>query len=134
MKSRGAPLASLFLIALTLWPVSGEAWTTALLVIQDRAYRVGVFLVVDALVENASSRRVDWAEVSVEFYNFFDELVRLEHTLVRPPTLGPSQTGSLRVATPFSDTIRKVRYRFTWRQNGEQLQSVVKRDITFRDP
>lgn len=125
---------SLLLVVFGLWPLPGEAWPTPLQVVQERAYRLGVFLVVDALVENPSSRRVDWAEVSVEFYNFFDELVRLEHTLVRPPTLGPSQMGALRVVTPFSDAIRKVRYRFTWRQDGEQFQTVVKRDIRMRDP
>ena len=69
--------------------------TPTLHVFQDRAYRLGVFLVVDALVENTSPRRVEAVEISLEFYNFFDELVSVEHTIVRPVILGPGQTGTL---------------------------------------
>ena len=100
-----------------------KAGESALRVIQDRAYRVGVFLVVDAIVANVAQARVDDAEVSVEFYTFFDELVSLEHTLIRPPTLGPGQKGTLRVVTPYSDAVRKIRYRFTWRRNHAQFQN-----------
>ncbi|MBI4610468.1 MAG: hypothetical protein HY726_15835 [Candidatus Rokubacteria bacterium] len=102
---------------------AGRAGTTALRVVQDRAYRVGVFLVVDALVENISPRRVDGAEVSVEFYTFFDQLVSLEHTVLRPARIEPGQKATLRVATPNSDSVRKIRYRFTWRENAEQFQN-----------
>lgn len=38
--------ASLLVVTLMFWPVPGEAWTPALQVVQDRTYRVGVFLVV----------------------------------------------------------------------------------------
>jgi len=100
-----------------------HAGATAVCIVQDRVYRQGVFLVVDAVVENVSPRRVDWAEVSVEFHNFFDELLSAEHTVLQPPTLGPGQRAVLRVATPFTEAVRKLRYRFTWRQAGEQLQS-----------
>jgi len=30
---------------------------------------------------------------------------------------------------PYSETVRKLEYRFTWRRNGSQLQSLVRRDI-----
>ncbi|MGH7331350.1 MAG: hypothetical protein ACREKS_01120 [Candidatus Rokuibacteriota bacterium] len=52
----------------------------AFAIVQDRVYRAGVFLAVDALVENQSPRNVEGTEVLVEFYNFFDELVRVEPT------------------------------------------------------
>lgn len=124
MKYRGVCYASLLFIVLALCPEPSEAWTTALRIVQDRVYRSGVFLVVDAIVENNSTRRVDWAEVSVEFYNFFDQLVSLEHTVLRPPALEPGQKGTLRVATPYSNTVRKIRYRFTWWQDREQFQNL----------
>lgn len=110
-------------LTLALAPASAEPGQSALRVIQERAYREGVFLVVDALVENVAPVRVDATEVSVEFYTFFDELVSLEHTLVRPPTLGPGQKGTLRVITPYSDAVRKIRYRFTWWQDHAQFQN-----------
>ena len=110
-------------MALALWSATGEACTGTLRVVQDRTYRAGVFLVVDAIAENLSPRRVDWAEVSVEFYNFFDELLSLEYTALQPPTLGPGQKGTFRVVTPFSDDVRKIRYRFTWWQDREQFQN-----------
>lgn len=86
-------------------------------------------MVVDALVKNISPRRVQWVEVSVEFYNFFDELMSVEHTVLRPLTLGPGQIGALRVVTPFSHKARKIAYRFTWQQDSEQFQDVARRDI-----
>lgn len=123
MKSRWVWSASPFIVAVVLWPVWGAAWTTPLRVLQDHVYRLGVFLAVEGIVENVSTRRVDRAEVSVEFYNFFDELVSAEYTVLRPPTLGPGQKGTLRVVTPYSDAVRKIRYRFTWRENHVQFQS-----------
>lgn len=63
--------------------------------VEDRTYRRGALLVVDALMENISPGHVDGTEVSVEFYNFFAELVSLEYTVVRPPTLGPGHKGAL---------------------------------------
>lgn len=47
--------SSLLLVAFGLWPVLAQAGPPTLHVVQDRAYRLGVFLVVDALVENTSS-------------------------------------------------------------------------------
>ncbi len=123
MKGWSVYWASLISVALALRAVPAEAGTTPLQVVQDRAYRRGVFMVVDALVENISSRRVEGVKVSVEFYTFSDELVSLEHTALHPPTLGPGQKGTLRVVTPYSDLVRKIRYRFTWRQHGEQFQN-----------
>ena len=49
--------------------------------------------------------------------------------MVRPVTLGAGQVDMLRVFVPFSDAVRKVEYRFTWRQNGSMLQSSLRRDI-----
>ena len=118
----GPSLVALGLSLVLSGPLA-EAGESALRVVQERAYRVGVFLVVDAIVENVAPARVDDAEVSVEFYTFFDELVSLEHTWIRPHTLGPRQRGSLRVVTPYSDAVRKIRYRFTWRQDHEQFQN-----------
>ncbi len=110
-------------LTLVLPRTSAESGQSAIRVIQDRAYQVGMTLVVEAIVENVTPARVERAEVSVEFYTFLDELVRLEHTRVRPPSLGPGQRRTLRVVTPYSDSVRKIRYRFTWRQNHQQFQS-----------
>ena len=96
---------------------------------QDRVYREGVFLVVDALVENRSGAYLDGIEATVVFLDFFDALLRAEHTVLSPVTLAPGQSASLRVAVPYNDNVRKLEYRFTWRQQGTQLQSSVRRDI-----
>ena len=118
------------LVALTMLdPAPGVAQQPTLVVVQDRVYRADVYLAVDALVQNTSSGRTDAVEVSVEFYNFFDELVTVEHTIVAPASLGPSQVGALRVVTLHSDALRKVQYRFTWRQDGEPQQAVERRHI-----
>ena len=98
-------------------------------ILEDRVYRAGVFLVVDGLVRNVTGGRVDDVEATVEFRDFFGALVRIESTIAAPSTLGPGQVGALRVVTPYSDAVRKLDYRFTWRQNGEQFQTVVRRDI-----
>jgi hypothetical protein len=78
-------------------------------------------------------------EATVELRDFFGALVSAEHTVASPPTLGPGQGGVLRVVTPFREAVRRLHYRFTWRQAGEQIQSVVRRDIwtigsATRDP
>jgi hypothetical protein len=98
-------------------------------VIGDRVYREGVFLVVDALVANRTDGYIEGVEATVVFLDLFDALVRVEHAVLRPVTLGPGQVGSLRIAVPYSDAVRKLEYRFTWRRNGSQLQSLVRRDI-----
>ena len=54
-------------------PLAGEAQKEAaavFTVVQDRVYRSGVFLVIDALVENRSAARAESVEIMVEFYNF----------------------------------------------------------------
>lgn len=117
------PLLLAAVLALALPPASADSGQSALRVIKDRAYRQGVFVVVDAIVENVAPARVDAAEVSVEFYTFFDELVSAEHTVILPPALEPGQKGTLRVFTPYSDAVRKIRYRFTWRQDYAQFQN-----------
>jgi len=132
MRGWGGAWASLLLVTLTVWPVSGEAWTSALWVVKERAYRVGVLLVVDAVVENVSAQPVHWAEVSVEFYTFFDELLSVEHTVLRPSTLRSGHTAMLRVVTPYSNAVRKIGYRFTWWQEGVQLQDVATRDLRLK--
>ena len=108
-------------------------------IVEDRVYRAGVFLVVDALVANQTPQRIEGLEATVEFHDFFRALVRAEYTVARPATLGPGHIGALRVITPYTDTVRRLHYRFTWRQNGEQVQSVLRRDIwtigsATRDP
>lgn len=94
--TRGIGAAGLVLAALLSWPPPGDARAAALQVVRERTYRLGDLLVVDALVENVSGRRVDQAEVS-------DGLLSLEHTPLRPPALEPGQRASLRVATPYSE-------------------------------
>jgi hypothetical protein len=121
-----------------LWTVTG-VWLVAaagpavaadpIALVDDRVYREGVFLIVDATVANRTGAPVDGLEATVVFLDFFDTLVRAEHTVVRPVTLGPGQVGMLRVFVPFSDAVRKIEYRFTWRQNGSLLQSSLRRDI-----
>ncbi len=131
MRRAGRSIGAVSLLAMLmpLYPAPSVAQPLALAIVQDRVYRAGVFLVVDALVANQSPRRVEAADVSVEFCNFFDELIRVEVTTLIPATLGPGQAAALRVVTPYSDAVRKIRYRFTWRQDGEQRQAVEKRDI-----
>jgi hypothetical protein len=119
---------ALALAAALVPPAPGLAADEAIQVTQDRVYREGVFLVVDALVENHTGAYIDGVEATVVFLDFFDALVRAEHTVLSPVTLAPGQTASLRVAVPYSDVVRKLEYRFTWRQQGVQLQSSVRRD------
>jgi hypothetical protein len=119
---------ALALAAALVPPAPGLAADEAIQVTQDRVYREGVFLVVDALVENDTGAYIDGVEATVVFLDFFDTLVRAEHTVLSPVTLAPGQTASLRVAVPYSDAVRKLEYRFTWRQQGVQLQSSVRRD------
>jgi hypothetical protein len=98
-------------------------------IVEDRVYREGVFLVVAALVANKTNQRIEGVEATVEFHDFFGKVKRVEHTWASPLTLGPGQIGALRVVTPYSDGVRRLLYRFTWWQNGAQLQAVVRRDI-----
>lgn len=139
MQTRVSTLATLLAMAVALWPAASHPETDPVTVVQDRLYRVGVFLVADALVENRGRGLIDQVEVSVEFYDFFDQLLSAEYTQLRPFTLGPGQAATLRVLTPYTDRVRKLRYRFTWRQAGEQIQHVSKREVwtigqATRDP
>ena len=120
---------TLILAAALLLPSAGLAAGDALEVTQDRVYREGVFLVVDALIQNGTGAYIDGAEVTVVFLDFFDTLVRAAHTVLSPVTLAPGQSAALRVAVPYNDNVRKLEYRFTWRERGTQLQSSVRRDI-----
>lgn len=108
-------------------------------IVEDRVYRAGVFLIVDALVANQTTQRIEGIEATVEFHDFFGALLRAEYTVARPGTLGPGHIAAIRVVTPYSDAVRRLHYRFTWRQNGEQVQSLLRRDIwtigsATRDP
>jgi hypothetical protein len=116
-------VGALALAAVLLAGVSAEARTSALHVTHHQTYREGVFLVLDALVDNVSPGMVEWAEVAVEFYDFFDELLRVEHAVLRPPTLGPGHRAAFRVATPWTEDVRKIRLRFTWWTEGQQFQN-----------
>jgi hypothetical protein len=120
---------ALSIVGLLLLASPRPAVADPITVIGDRVYREGVFLVVDALVANRTGGHIEGVEATVVFLDFFDALVRAEHSVLRPVTLGPDQVGSLRIAVPYSDAVRKLEYRFTWRQNGSQLQSQVRRDI-----
>ena len=119
---------TLVLAAALLLPSAGPA-ADSLEVTQDRVYREGVYLVVDALVQNHTGAYIDGVEATVVFLDFFDTLLRAEPTVLTPVTLAPGQSASLRVAVPYNDNVRKLEYRFTWRQRGTQLQSSVRRDI-----
>jgi hypothetical protein len=118
---------SLLAILVSLLP--STAFGEPIVIVEDRVYRAGVFLVVDALIANNTTRRIDGVEATVEFHDFFGALVGAEYTVARPGALGPGHTGTLRVAIPYSDAVRRLHYRFTWRQDGEQIQSVLRRDI-----
>ncbi|HKZ04697.1 MAG TPA: hypothetical protein VJU81_04430 [Methylomirabilota bacterium] len=122
-------LAGLLSVVLLLVPVSGASAGDPIRITDDRVYREGVFLLLDALVQNGTGRSIDGVEVTVVFLDFFDALVRVEHTVLRPLSLAPGQVASLRIAVPFHDSVRKLEYRFTWREEGSQLQSRVRRDI-----
>lgn len=87
MRGRSIRVMGLLGMLVSTWPASGLTQPVVFAIVQDRIYRAGVFLVVDALVENKSTRKVEAAEVSVEFYTFFDELVRVEHTPSLPRLL-----------------------------------------------
>jgi len=100
-----------------------------LAIVEERVYRVGVFLVVDALVANKTTQRIEGVVATVEFHDFFGKVMRVEHTWASPLALGPGQVGALRVVTPYSEGVRRLLYRFTWWQNGAQFQAVVRRDI-----
>jgi hypothetical protein len=99
-------------------------------IVEDRVYREGVFLVVDALVANHTPQRIEGVQATVEFRDFFGQVKRVEHAGARPDLLGPGQVGALRVVTPYSDGVRSLHYRITWWQNGAQFQAVVRRDIS----
>jgi hypothetical protein len=116
-------VGALALAAVLLAGTSAEARTSALVVTHHHTYREGVFLVLDALVDNVSPGMVEWAEVAVEFYDFFDELLRVEHAVLRPPVLSPGQRAAFRVATSWTDDVRKIRLRFTWWAGGQQFQN-----------
>jgi hypothetical protein len=124
--------ACVLALGIGLWPAAGTPSSVVVRLLQDRVYRVGVYLVVDARVRNQSPWAMDGAEVTVEFYDFFDELLSAEHTVLRPVSLGPGQEGTFRIATPFGtyvEGVRSIRYRFTWRHGPEQFQEVAKRQV-----
>ena len=100
-------------------------------ILHDRIYRLGPYLAVDGVAENAGDRAVEGLEVSVEFYDFFGGLLSVEHGLLRPPSLMPGQKSTYRVVTPFSEEMRRIRYRFTWRANGQQFQSELETTVAF---
>src|SRR4029453_5922467 len=91
---------ALALAAALVPPAPGLAADEAIQVTQDRVYREGVFLVVDALVENDTGAYIDGVEATVVFLDFFDTLVRAEHTVLSPVTLAPGHTDSPRRALP----------------------------------
>ncbi len=114
-------------LSLTIAPLGAKAQPIA--IVEDRVYRVGVFLVVDSLIANMTTQRVEGVEATFEFHDFFSKVKRVEHTWASPLTLGPGQIGALRVVTPYSEGVRRLLYRFTWWQNGAQFQTAVRRDI-----
>jgi hypothetical protein len=137
MRPKRAVLLLTFGLCVLAAPIAAEAQparkmsrpSDAIGLVQDRIYRSGVYLVVDALIKNRTAHTAGGIEVSVEFYEFFGELVRAEYTVAAPATVGPGQIAALRVVTPHSEAVRRLQYRFTWRQDGRQLQAAVKRDI-----
>jgi hypothetical protein len=128
------PLVLSLVILATPVTALGIQWDSrpaepVLTVRQDRIYRAGVFLIVDALIENTSSRTVERAEVLVELYDHSGELLRVEHALLGPTPLGPGQVAAMRILTPHTDAVRRLHYRFTWRHGNEQWQAVSQRDV-----
>lgn len=80
-------------------------------VVEQRLFRHHALLVDDVVVVNGSHEVVDGVHVSVEFYSFFDELVRAERTILTPPVLPAGGGASFRVVTPWTQDARKVAYR-----------------------
>jgi hypothetical protein len=120
-------LAGVLALVLGLCPPAGTGSSVA--VRQDRVYRAGVFLVVDALAENRSGGRIARAEASVELYDFFDGLLGVERTVLAPLVLEPGHVAALRVATPYTDAARTIVYRFSWWQDGAPRQEAVPRVV-----
>lgn len=94
-------------------------------VVEQRLFRHHAMLVDDVVVVNVSPAAIDGVHVSVEFYSFFNELVRAERTVLTPPVLPPGGGASFRVATPLTQDARKIAYRFTGRRDTATFQSVV---------
>lgn len=98
-------------------------------IVQDRVYRSGPLLFVDAVVANGAPQLLAVVQVAVEFLDFFGDLLSVEDTLLRPVSLGPGQRGGFRVVTPFHERLRRVRYRFTWQDGAEQRQVALEREV-----
>lgn len=96
---------------------------------RDRVYRSGPLLVVDAVVASTAPRPLVAVQVSVEFLDFFGDLLSVEDAPVRPGTLDPGHEGALRVVTPFDARLRRLRYRFSWQEDGAARQVAVERDV-----
>lgn len=94
-------------------------------IVEQRLFRYDGLLIDDVLVANTSLAAIDSVHVSVEFYSFFNELLRAERTLLTPPVLPPGSGASFRVATPWTQDARKIAYRFTGRRDTATFQSLV---------
>lgn len=71
-----------------------EDRTPTLCVAEDRVYREGAFVVVDALLRNVSTRPIAHVEVEVAFYAGSSHLEAVEDSVLRPDRLEPGQEGS----------------------------------------
>jgi hypothetical protein len=103
----------------------------ALCVVQERAFREGVFLIVHALARNISAGPLDRIQVGVELSNYLDELLNVDTVVLQPFGLEPGQQGVLRAVVPFRDGMSRLRCRFTWLADGRQHQAVVERPLTI---
>jgi hypothetical protein len=102
-----------------------------LCVVQERAFREGVFLIVDARAENIGPTSLDRIEVTVELDSYFGELLTHGTAPLAPPRLEPGHEGALRVVLLFRDGGRRLRYRFTWLEDGRQQQAILERPLTI---
>ena len=134
---RHLALGAAFVLA-TLTPsgVSGgdracQPNVTPLLVVEQRLFRHDGLLVGDVVVANVDRGVIQNVHVSVEFYDFFGELLRAERTVLTPPALHPAYHASFRVATPFTQQVRTVAYRFTGLRPSGTFQSLVVCDAAF---
>src|SRR5262245_44167205 len=68
-----------------------------------------------AQLKNTSSQPIRGLRVTVELYDAFGKLLWSRTVTPGPSALGPGDTASLSVSTPYLDAYKKTVYRFEYR-------------------
>lgn len=71
-----------------------------------------------ARFKNASSQPIHALRVTVELHDPFGKLLWVRTARAGPSTLGPGDTASLSLATPYLEAYKKTVYRFDYRVAG----------------